>query len=585
MKLLDCGQTKIKSNTKQPKEGIEGIISQNKMITNEEVLSTPESLPINNQKIFQDKLKNLKVNIQTTKSSKILEVGLISKEKGLKPFWNPSLTTKSKKLWLPQQTDLQDLGSTYSNLFLKNTNANLKFYQTKKMTQLKPFQMISAQSLQYLAPDTMDNEVIKTRKVRVYPNKKQQIEFKKYFDTSRYIYNQCVEYYSTENETLLKKYNDIKKDGCVYKNKTNTNRCKKTLEGEGFFCKTHKYYIHTFELTTSFITMRKTIMKSDKDLLSNEEWLKDTPYDTRQLMIKSFCGNLKSVITNQIKGNIESFDFEKKKENKKLFHISKNALDGDLQIFKRRLKTNSKLKKKKNNKKQNYKIECDCSMEKIGSKYFLLIPIKSDRLNTKATYDTISLDPGVRVFQTGYSPDGLIMDFNMNRNKLEEKEKYHNNLTKVNLNKISGKTKRHIKNKTSLLRTKMRNKITDFQWKLANYLVKDFNTIIIPKFQVSKMVKKENRNIGKITVKKMLELSHNKFLEKLKVKCIEYNRVLIICTEEYTSKTCGKCGIINKTLGGKKIFKCETCNLVIDRDVNGARNILLKCWDVMQSLN
>ena len=47
-------------------------------------------------------------------------------------------------------------------------------------------------------------------------------------------------------------------------------------------------------------------------------------------------------------------------------------------------------------------------------------------------------------------------------------------------------------------------------------------------------------------------------------------------TEEYTSKTCGKCGFINKKLGANKIFNCNKCKLQIDRDLNGARNILLK---------
>ncbi|CAG8833314.1 26403_t:CDS:1, partial [Gigaspora margarita] len=53
-------------------------------------------------------------------------------------------------------------------------------------------------------------------------------------------------------------------------------------------------------------------------------------------------------------------------------------------------------------------------------------------------------------------------------------------------------------------------------------------------------------------------------------------RRLIICTEEYTSKTCGHCEYIKNNLGGNKKFKCDECGLIIDRDVNGARNILLK---------
>jgi len=40
-------------------------------------------------------------------------------------------------------------------------------------------------------------------------------------------------------------------------------------------------------------------MKSDKDLDDNELWIKDTPYDTRQLVIKELIGNIKSAISNK----------------------------------------------------------------------------------------------------------------------------------------------------------------------------------------------------------------------------------------------------------------------------------------------
>ena len=42
------------------------------------------------------------------------------------------------------------------------------------------------------------------------------------------------------------------------------------------------------------------------------------------------------------------------------------------------------------------------------------------------------------------------------------------------------------------------------------------------------------------------------------------------------SKTCGKCGNINDKLGSKESWKCPVCAHEHDRDVNGARNILLR---------
>ena len=36
------------------------------------------------------------------------------------------------------------------------------------------------------------------------------------------------------------------------------------------------------------------------------------------------------------------------------------------------------------------------------------------------------------------------------------------------------------------------------------------------------------------------------------------------------------CGWMHKKLGGSKRYKCQECGTVMDRDVNGAKNIYLK---------
>ncbi|CAG8769911.1 13679_t:CDS:2, partial [Racocetra persica] len=46
--------------------------------------------------------------------------------------------------------------------------------------------------------------------------------------------------------------------------------------------------------------------------------------------------------------------------------------------------------------------------------------------------------------------------------------------------------------------------------------------------------------------------------------------------EEYTSKTYRFCGYVNHKLGGSKVFCCPKCKTELDRNINGARNILLR---------
>ena len=74
----------------------------------------------------------------------------------------------------------------------------------------------------------------------------------------------------------------------------------------------------------------------------------------------------------------------------------------------------------------------------------------------------------------------------------------------------------------------------------------------------------------------MLGMQFYQFQQRLKDKCDVEGTILHIVNESYTSVTCGKCGEINKNLGKSKNFKCSQCSLEVDRDINGARNILLK---------
>ncbi|CAG8820724.1 12399_t:CDS:1, partial [Gigaspora margarita] len=53
---------------------------------------------------------------------------------------------------------------------------------------------------------------------------------------------------------------------------------------------------------------------------------------------------------------------------------------------------------------------------------------------------------------------------------------------------------------------------------------------------------------------------------------------------EYTSKTCGFCGYVYRKLGGSKIFHCPECKTELDRDINGARNILLRYFTKKESV-
>ena len=72
------------------------------------------------------------------------------------------------------------------------------------------------------------------------------------------------------------------------------------------------------------------------------------------------------------------------------------------------------------------------------------------------------------------------------------------------------------------------------------------------------------------------QLCHFKFKQRLQSKANTKSHCEVyIVTEDYTTKTCTNCGVLNDVQGLKKI-ECKSCKLKYDRDINGARNIFIK---------
>jgi len=97
-----------------------------------------------------------------------------------------------------------------------------------------------------------------------------------------------------------------------------------------------------------------------------------------------------------------------------------------------------------------------------------------------------------------------------------------------------------------------------------------------------RMLTRKSRLSGKVKFVLSM-LSHYKFRQHLLNKAKEYGCKVIECTEEYTSQCCGKCGYLSKTYN-KREKECEHCRFKINRDVNGARNILIKNYKLVCKL-
>jgi putative transposase len=399
-------------------------------------------------------------------------------------------------------------------------------------------------------------------------------------------------------------------NGCIHhiKNK----QCGKEIDPDRkLYCSNKKHGKFKYKHSLSKIDLRKQVI----DGLSTNDWVSDLPYDSKTLTVFQAHQSWATALTNRINGNINHFNlgYKSRKNKNQSFSvdyrtIKYNEILDIIQLFPRgSWKGNSELKiKNKKDRKwlirqfkkgpEIYKkydkkivvkkdfIPCDFTIKfEYPNRYYLCVPSFRTKKYTKPEHELVALDPGVRTFQTFYSPSGItgkLGDGTVNKLAIIG-QRIDRMMSHASSEKDKRKKKR-IYRRCAILRTKISNIVNNLHWKSADYLTKTFKTILIPKFEVSSMISINGRNIQSRTVRKMLSLSHYKFRQRLLNMGKERNRNVIECGEAFTSKTCGCCGKINEKLKGSKIFVCpsKTCNvsskIVIDRDVNGARNVLLR---------
>lgn len=141
--------------------------------------------------------------------------------------------------------------------------------------------------------------------------------------------------------------------------------------------------------------------------------------------------------------------------------------------------------------------------------------------------------------------------------------------------KGSNNRKRRLLELQSLFR-RISNLRDDYQWKLCHELCKAYDYIFIETLNIDGM--------RRLWGKKISDLSHSSFIEKLKYVSQKYNVIVHQIDKWYpSSKTC-ECGHVNKTLSLKdRTWTCPMCGLINDRDLLAAQNILRKGISELES--
>ena len=483
-----------------------------------------EFLPPNKWMTLSDKKLFLDPNSLIITWLQTLVRELIGKEKVLRPFWNNQCKERSHRLWLPIEIDCVDSHSSYWSRSLKSMESNSWFWM-KKLTSPhnQNLQMTSFLSSIYTPVEQWEKEDMIARKIRIYPTPNQRKLFKQWMGVRRYVYNKVLSAIKNDNENI--NFMDLR-------NKHVTSKNNNTLK----------------------------------------DWELDVPKDIRAGAIRDLVKNYTTAFSLLKKGNIAHFrmSYCKKKDTPSI-EIPKSAMkwnkEKGFSIYKTYNLGNIKASKKQS-KKDYTEIKHDCRLMFKNNHWYIIIPIKKKRKKVEHIRSKIcSLDPGITTFQTVYSPD-RVYKFQRDPVVLKRLQLKLDKMQSLRDKKQIGKE--HYKRRERKLYQKQEDLIDDLHFKTANILTKEYKIILLPSFESQKMTKK-----GKRICRNLLQLKHYRFKQRIKEKCEQRCSELRICTEEYTSKTCGWCGKVN-ILKNYNVFECSECKLKIDRDINGARNIFIK---------
>jgi putative transposase len=134
-----------------------------------------------------------------------------------------------------------------------------------------------------------------------------------------------------------------------------------------------------------------------------------------------------------------------------------------------------------------------------------------------------------------------------------------------------------IKNKNEkIINRKIYNQVEDLHWKTIKFLTTNFNNILLGDLSAKSIVKKSNKVLSPLMKTACMRSRYYEFSKRLKYKCELTKSKFKLVNEYYTSKTCSKCGNYNNKLKGEKIYACDNCNFIFDRDLNACRNIMFK---------
>ena len=366
--------------------------------------------------------------------------------------------------------------------------------------------------------------MIRSQKIRIYPNNKQITFIEKSFGVSRFTYNWILEQYNKDSHNFD-----------IYKLKKEFNALKKA--DFPFVYEVSKY-------------------------ASQESFM-------------DFKDSLRSIKSKR--GNGKQLHFKSKRDSFQSFYIGGDQIkivskdNGDKDYLKL-----PKMYPIKLNEHIRFNGHITgCRITRKFDKYYVSINVDVDETtNNNANSDAVGLDLGIK--NNICLSNGLVIDY---PKSIIEQIKKIIKTQKVLSRKVHPRTKddpkifsknyQKQKRKLDNQFERLDNIKRDFEHKVSYILTGFYRYICIEDLSLQKM--KGDKNIAK----RLQQLALYRFRKELEYKSQLYGSEIIIADKYFaSSKICSSCGNKVEMLKlSTRTYKCSNCGLVIDRDINAAINL------------
>lgn len=214
-----------------------------------------------------------------------------------------------------------------------------------------------------------------------------------------------------------------------------------------------------------------------------------------------------------------------------------------------------------------------CTIKREIDGWFVIFVCENENLPLEKTGLSVGIDVGIKTFATLSNGEQII-----NPHFLLKAEKR----LKTAQRNVSRKKKGSSNRKKSLkllrkLHLKIKRQRWDFLHKQSLNVVRDYDDIAVENLSIKNMVKNPS------LAKSINDASWGTFLKFLTYKAENADKKVWKVNSKNTSQICSQCGEkVPKSLR-VRIHKCFYCGLTLDRDLNAAKNILVRAEPLLMS--